>query len=311
MKIHREGEVYEQPRHPVVTSGTFDGVHIGHQKILKRLKELAQEVDGETVVLTFWPHPRLVLRPDDDSLKLLNTFEEKAVLLQQAGIDHLVQIPFTEDFSRLSSQEYVQQLLVEKLGTQYLVIGYDHRFGRNREGGFDYLKSNAPSFGFQVEEIPRQDIDDIGVSSTKIRQSLISGNVSVANVYLGRAYEISGSVVSGDKIGRGLGFPTANIQVSETYKLIPADGIYAVRVQHQEKSYGGMLYIGNRPTLQGKAKTIEVNIFNFEQDIYGDSLTVSFLERIRGDMTLKSLEELTTQLVKDRSAALAILKNNS
>lgn len=311
MKIHRQGEIHPRPQHPVVTSGTFDGVHVGHQKILNRLKELAREVNGETVVLTFWPHPRLVLHPEDDSLKLLNTFEEKAALLREAGIDHLVQIPFTEEFSRLSSQEFVQQVLVEKLGTQYLVIGYDHRFGRNREGGFEYLKENADFFGFQVEEIPRQDIDDIGISSTEIRQSLEIGDIAPANLHLGRPYEISGTVVSGERIGRNLGFPTANIRVEEKFKLIPADGIYAVRVRHQHNTYGGMLYIGNRPTLQGKTQSIEVNIFDFDQDIYGESLTVSFLARIRGDMTLSGLEALTAQLEKDRASALAILKNNS
>lgn len=312
MKIHRQGEVYQRPRHPVVTSGTFDGVHIGHQKILNRLKELAREADGETVVLTFWPHPRLVLRPDDTSLKLLSTFEEKVALLEQAGIDHLIQIPFTEEFSQLSSQAFVQQVLVEKIGTQYLVIGYDHRFGRNREGGFEYLTENADLFGFRVEEISRQDIDDIAVSSTKIRQALETGDIATANTYLGRPYEMNGTVVSGDKIGRRLGYPTANLAIAEKYKLIPADGIYAVRVYHQQQKYEGMLYIGNRPTLEGKRKTIEVNIFDFDQDIYDESLTVNFIARIRGDMTLNSLEALADQLAKDRVAARSILlKDNS
>ncbi len=172
MKIHRQGHIQIPPQRPVVTSGTFDGVHIGHQKILNRLQELAKEVDGETVVLTFWPHPRLVLKGDESALKLLNTFEEKARLLEQVGIDHLVQIPFTEEFSQLSPDEYVQHILVDQLGAKFLVIGYDHRFGRNRQGDFEYLLQNAPAFGFQVEEIPRQDIDDIGVSSTKIQASV-------------------------------------------------------------------------------------------------------------------------------------------
>ncbi|WKN43614.1 bifunctional riboflavin kinase/FAD synthetase [Tunicatimonas pelagia] len=311
MKIHREGKINPPPHQPVVTSGTFDGVHIGHQKILSRLKELAKEVNGETVVLTFWPHPRLILKGDENSLKLLNTFDEKAHLLEQLGIDHLVQIPFTEEFSQLSPDEYVQRILVDQLDTKFLVIGYDHHFGRNRQGNFDYLQQNATRFGFEVEEIPRQDIDDSGVSSTKIRQALETGNVATAHSYLGRHYQISGTVVDGDKIGRGLGFPTANISVEEQYKLIPADGIYAVYVFQEEKRYGGMLYIGNRPTLAGKNKTIEVNIFDFDQDIYGKKLTISFLEHIRGDMTLDSLESLTIQLEKDRAAALAILQSNS
>jgi len=311
MKIHHQGQIQVPPQRPVVTSGTFDGVHIGHQKILNRLQELAKEVGGETVVLTFWPHPRLVLKDDKSSLKLLNTFDEKAHLLEQAGIDHLVQIPFTEEFSQLSPEEYVQRILIDQLGTKFLVIGYDHRFGRNREGDFDYLKQNATDFGFQVEEIPRQDIDDIGVSSTKIRESLETGSVALAHSYLGRCYQISGTVVDGDKIGRGLGFPTANVSVEEKYKLIPADGIYAVHVFLEEQRFGGMLYIGNRPTLAGKTKTIEVNIFDFDQDIYGQKLTVLFLEHIRGDMTLDGLPALTAQLEKDRTNALAILRNNS
>lgn len=308
MIVHRQGTIHPQPHRPVVTSGTFDGVHVGHQKILNRLKEVAQEVGGETVVLTFWPHPRMVLRANENSLKLLNTFEEKAQLLRQVGIDHLVQIPFTGEFANLSSQEYVQRILVEKLNTKFLIIGYDHRFGHNREGGIEYLQANAANFGFRVEEIPRQDIDDIGVSSTKIRQALETGDVTTANTYLGRTYEISGTVVDGDKIGRGLGFPTANIDVTEKYKLIPADGIYAVYVFLQNKRYGGMLYIGNRPTLAGRNKTIEVNIFDFDRNIYGEKLTISFLERIRGDMTLNSLDELTSQLEKDRTSALTVLQ---
>ncbi len=311
MKIHRQGEIISSLRRPVVTSGTFDGVHIGHQKIFDRLKELAREVDGETIVLTFWPHPRLVLKGDNNSLKLLNTFDEKASLLEKAGIDHLVQMPFTEEFSHLSPWEYVQQILVDKLNTKFLIIGYDHRFGRTREGGFDYLQTHAADFGFQVEEIPRQDIDDIGVSSTKIRQALATGDVATANTYLGRPYQITGMVVDGDKIGRGLGFPTANIKVAEHYKLIPDDGIYAVQVFYNTQRYGGMLYIGNRPTLAKTNKTIEVNIFNFDQNIYGKQLTVSFIERIRGDMTLDGLEALTVQLQKDQESALTILKNNS
>ncbi|MEM6845960.1 MAG: bifunctional riboflavin kinase/FAD synthetase [Bacteroidota bacterium] len=311
MKIHHQGKIDVPPRQPVVTSGTFDGVHVGHQKILARLKELAREVNGETVVLTFWPHPRLVLQGVEGSLKLLNTFEEKAQLLEQAGVDHLVQIPFTEEFSQISPYDYVQRILIEQIGTKYLVIGYDHRFGCDRQGDFAYLQQHASDFGFQVEEIPRQDVDDIGVSSTKIRQALTSGDVATARTYLGRPYEISGIVVDGDKIGRDLGFPTANIQVKELYKLIPADGIYAVYVLVGKKYYGGMLYIGNRPTLAGRNKTIEVNIFDFNRNIYGQQITVTFLEHIRGDMTLNSLEALTAQLEKDRTAALAILQNNS
>ncbi len=311
MKIHQGNASFDTPRAAVVTSGTFDGVHIGHQKILRRLQELARETGGETVMITFWPHPRMVLRPDEPPVQLLTTFEEKLSLLKDLGIDHLVQIPFTREFSRLSSDEFIQQVLVDRIGTKHLVIGYDHHFGRNREGSFEYLKEHASDYGFAVEEISRQDIDRVGVSSTKIRRALEEGDVRTAREYLGRSYRLTGEVVQGDQIGRSLGYPTANLRIESPHKLIPADGIYAVQVLHREQRHDGMLYIGHRPTIQGKTRNIEVNIFDFDQTIYGDELAVTLLERVRGDKTLTSLEALAEQLTQDKEAVLSILRRRA
>ena len=311
MRVHPGDTSFIPPRAAVVTSGTFDGVHVGHQKILNRLKELARETGGETVVVTYWPHPRMVLYPDDPAIQLLTTFEEKLELLEALGIDHLVQIPFTKEFSQLSSDAFVRQVLVDKIGTRHLVIGYDHHFGRNREGGFEYLKEHAADYGFAVEEIPRQDVDQVGVSSTKIRNALEAGQVHTAREYLGRPYRLTGEVVQGDQLGRQLGYPTANLRIGSPHKLIPADGIYAVHVEHLGRHYEGMLYIGHRPTVQGKSRSIEVNIFNFDRTIYGDALRVDLLERTRGDLTFDSLEALTAQLAEDQRAVVALLKQHS
>lgn len=308
MKIYHGLDDFARLEYAVVTSGTFDGVHVGHQQILSRLRETASKNNGETVVITFWPHPRLVLHPEDDTLKLLNTFEEKAALLKDQGIQHLVRIPFTKEFSNHTSDEFIREVLVKTIGTRKLVIGYDHRFGHNREGSFEQLKLNGPKYGFEVEEIPRQDIDHIAVNSTRIRKALEEGDVETAAHFLGRPYSITGRVVTGDKIGRLIGFPTANIEIDTKYKLIPADAIYAVTVEHEHKRFGAMLYIGNRPTVNGTKQNIEANIFDFNQDIYGESLTVYFHKLIRGDMKFNGLEELKKQLYKDQEDALEILR---
>ncbi|MEQ9415421.1 MAG: riboflavin biosynthesis protein RibF, partial [Cyclobacteriaceae bacterium] len=242
MKIYHSIDDFPKLNNAVVTSGTYDGVHIGHQRILERLKEIAQKYKGETVVITFWPHPRLVLYPEENTLQVLNTFEEKAKLLRAQGIQHLLRIPFTKEFSQISSQEFIDNILVKQIGTKKLVIGYDHRFGKNREGSFEQLKLNGPQYGFDVEEISRQDVDNVGVSSTKIRKALVEGDIETANHFLGRPYSISGRVIKGEKLGRVLGFPTANVDVDSHYKLIPAEGIYTVTVSHGSKRYGGMLY---------------------------------------------------------------------
>jgi riboflavin kinase / FMN adenylyltransferase len=309
MKIYHGLEDFVRLNTAVVTSGTFDGVHVGHQKILSRLKEIAGICNGETVVITFWPHPRLVLHPEDTSLKLLNTFEEKAELLKGQGIQHLIRIPFTKEFSQITGDEFIIRVLVETIGTKKLVIGYDHHFGKNREGSFDQLKLNAPKYGFEVEEIPRQDVDHIAVSSTNIRKALEEGEIEAATHLLGKAYSITGRVVPGDKLGRILGFPTANIEIDTKFKLIPSDGIYAVTVLHEHQSYNGMLYIGNRPTIQGTRRNIEVNIFGFNEDIYGESLTINFHKMLRRDMHFHDLEELKVQLYEDKAAAISYLES--
>ena len=308
MKIYHGIDDFSQLQYAVVTSGTFDGVHLGHQKIFSRLREIASRNFGETVVLTYWPHPRLVLHPEDEDLKLLNTFEEKAELLKDQGIQHLIRIPFTKEFSQLTSEEFIQEVLVKTIGTRKLVIGYNHHFGKNREGSFEQLKLNAPRYGFEVEEIPKQEVDHVAVSSTKIRKALEAGDVETANHFLGQPYRITGRVVTGERIGHTLGFPTANIEIDTRYKLIPADGIYAVTISHEHKRYGGMLYIGYRPTLRGTRRTIEVNIFDFSQDIYGESLSIHFHKMLRGDETFTSLEAMKLQLQKDKTGALAALK---
>ncbi len=308
MKIYYSIDDFAKLPCAVVTSGTFDGVHIGHQRILSRVKEVAEKCKGETVVITFWPHPRLVLNPENQSLKLLNTFEEKAELLKAEGIQHLLRIPFTKEFSGISSGEFISRILVQSIGTRKLVIGYDHRFGKNREGSFEELLRNGPTYGFDVEEIPRQDIDHVAVSSSKIRNALEAGDPETAAHLLGRPYALSGRVVGGDRLGRTLGFPTANIDIDSHYKLIPAEGIYAVRVEHEGHKYDGMLYIGHRPTVDGTAQAIEVHIFDFKQDIYGQNLKVSFIKYLRPDIRFNDIEGLKKQLVEDQAASLRVLR---
>jgi riboflavin kinase / FMN adenylyltransferase len=304
VKVYFDLDNFKGAVNPIVTTGTFDGVHVGHQTLIKRVKEIANKTGGETILITFFPHPRMVLYPDDDNIKLINTQEEKILLLEKYGIDHLLIIPFTKEFSRLSSLDFVRNILVNKIGTKKLVIGYNHHFGRNREGTFEHLKEFGPLYGFDVEEIPAQDIDNINVSSTKIRQALLSGDITTANNYLGHPYTISGKVVEGDKIGRQIGFPTANIQIAEKYKLVPAKGVYAVDVFVLEKKYKGMLYIGNRPVLNNNSETIEVNLFDFNENIYHQKINIEFKERIRDEEKFLNLDELKNQLEKDKQIAL-------
>ncbi|SEG13148.1 bifunctional riboflavin kinase/FAD synthetase [Algoriphagus boritolerans] len=307
MKIYEGLAGFTPVRNAVVTSGTFDGVHLGHQKILNRIREIARSIQGETVLLTFWPHPRLVLYSTEHNLRLLSTFEEKAKLLRQFGIDHLVTIPFTKEFSQMSSEEFIKTVLIGAIKTRKLVIGYDHRFGKNREGSFDYLKSNSAEFGFELEEISRQDVEEIGVSSTKIRKALESGDVKTAATYLGRPYELNGIVIKGQQIGRSIGFPTANIHVPNDYKLIPKDGVYAVEASVDESIYKSMLNIGNRPTVDGTKMTVEANLFDFQGDLYGKQITIYFREFIRDEQKFENLEALKKQLVQDQLTARSLL----
>ncbi|RZS98090.1 bifunctional riboflavin kinase/FAD synthetase [Cecembia calidifontis] len=309
MKIYEGTEHFGPVKNPVVTSGTFDGVHLGHQKILKRIRSLADEIGGETVLITFWPHPRLVLYPNEHNLRLLSTFEEKAKLLREFGIDHLLTIPFTKEFSELSSEEFIQQILIQTIKTRKLVIGYDHRFGKNREGGFDYLKEHIDQYGFDLEEISREDVDNVGVSSTKIRKALEEGNVQVANEYLGREYELNGIIIKGQQLGRSIGFPTANIHIPHDYKLIPCDGAYAVMANMEGEEYKGMLNIGMRPTVNGNSQTIEVHLFDFEGDLYDKRICVRLKAYLRPEIKFSGLEALQQQLRKDKADALHILQS--
>jgi riboflavin kinase/FMN adenylyltransferase len=307
MKIYEGLSNLPNIPNPVVTSGTFDGVHLGHQKILIQIKESARQLKGETVLITFWPHPRLVLYPEQHNLRLLSTFEEKTQLLEQFGVDHLITIPFTHEFSQMSSREFIEKVLVQKIKTKKLIIGYDHRFGKNREGSFEYLQANSAEFGFEMEEISRQEVDDIGVSSTKIRKALEEGDLETATGYLGRPYELTGIVVKGKQIGRSIGFPTANIQIQTDYKLIPKEGVYAVEAEIDKISYRAMLNIGMRPTLDGNQQTIEAHLFDYEGDLYGKQLTVKLKNFLREEQKFENIQALKAQLIRDQELAKSIL----
>ncbi len=316
MKIYHQLSEFKKLANAVVTIGTFDGVHFGHQKIVKRLCELAKSSGGESVLLTFFPHPRMIIDPENQELKMINTIDEKAQILASLGIDHLIITPFTRDFSNLSAEEYIKKILIDTIGTKKIIIGYDHRFGKDRLGNIQTLTANASTFGYEVEEIPEQDINDVSVSSTKIRKALLEGDVALANKYLGYTFSICGPVIKGDKIGRTIGFPTANIFIAETYKLIPSDGIYAVTVEMELESklspadsghqtFKGMAYIGQRPTINGMTRNIEVNIFDFDREIYGQHIKMNFLAFLRYDVKFTGLEALKLQLQKDKEDTLA------
>jgi riboflavin kinase/FMN adenylyltransferase len=301
VKIHYELDSISSLKHTAVTTGTFDGVHLGHKTIIERLIAAAKNIDGESVLLTFYPHPRMVLFPDDNQIKMLNTALEKEQLLQACGIDHLVVIPFTKEFSRLSSLEFVRNILSNTLKAKKLVIGYDHHFGRNREGSFAHLLEFGSLYGFEVEEIPAQDIDHVAISSSKIRQALESGDLQTANSYLGYEYNITGKVIKGKQLGRTIGYPTANIEINDRYKLIPEMGVYAVKVKYGTHIFDGMLSIGKNPTVtQNGPVTIEVNIFDFNHEIYHKEITVYFHKKLRNEEKYNSVDELIAQLAIDK-----------
>lgn len=308
MKIHYDIESIPALNITAVTTGTFDGVHLGHKIIIERLIAAARTIGGESVLLTFYPHPRMVLFPDDDQIKMLNTPIEKENLLQASGIDHLVVIPFTKEFSRLSSLEFVRNILSNTLKAKKLVIGYDHHFGRNREGSFAHLLEFGSLYGFQVEEIPAQDIDHVAISSSKIRQALASGDLNTANSYLGYEYNITGKVIKGKQLGRTIGYPTANIEINDSYKLIPAIGVYAVKIKYALNIYNGMLSIGKNPTVtENGPLTIEVNIFDFDLEIYHKQITVYFYKKLRDEEKYDSINQLKSQLAIDKENALKYL----
>jgi riboflavin kinase/FMN adenylyltransferase len=310
MKIYHHIDEFTPLKNAVVTIGTFDGVHVGHRKIISQIIEIAKATGGETVLLTFFPHPRMILHPEDESLKLINTIPEKATLLEQLDVEHLIITPFSRDFSNQTAEEYIKYVLVERIGTKKIVIGYDHRFGKDREGGLNDLLRLGPVYGFDVIEIPEQDIDEVAISSTRIRTALLEGDIAMANACLGYPFFITGTVVRGDQVGRQLGYPTANIVIDERYKLIPSDGIYAARVNVGGEEYDGMAYIGSRPTINGLTRNIEVNIFDFSQDIYNQRIRLEFLHFIRGDMKFSSLDELKAQIALDKIKVMELLEKD-
>ena len=309
VQVHTDIGSFKGVQRPVLTTGTFDGVHRGHRRILDRLTERAKKEDGESVLFTFHPHPRMVLFPGDNDLKLLNTQQEKIALLEAAGLDHLLVVPFSRQFSRMHAVDYVRDVLVGAIGVHAVVIGYDHRFGRNREGDLSLLHQLGEAYDFQVEEIPAQEVDHVKVSSTKVRHALELGDVHTANDLLGYPYQLSGVVVKGDQLGRTIGYPTANIGGIDPLKLVPGNGVYAATVELKDGIHQGMMNIGVRPTVrEGLDRTIEVNLFDFDRDIYGEPITVRLLERLRAEEKFSGMEAMKAQLARDKETALDRLK---
>lgn len=307
MKIIKNIDEIPALKNAVVTTGSFDGVHLGHKAIIKKTTDCAKMIGGVSVVVTFLPHPQLVLRSKEKNIFILNTLEEKARLLNALGIDHMLVIPFTKEFATLPYGDFIRNFIAEKLHARILVIGYDHHFGSNREGSIKHLVRLGKEYSFSVEEVAAQEFNGISVSSTKIRNALLSGDIRTANAFLGYRYSLTGIVVKGDGLGRTFGYPTANIEVDEKEKLIPADGAYAVTVAVDDENYKGMLNTGIRPTVGGTKKVTEVNIFDFSSDIYGKNITVLFAERLRGEIKFRKTEELREQLQKDKIHSLKIL----
>ncbi|RAJ87806.1 riboflavin kinase/FMN adenylyltransferase [Chitinophaga dinghuensis] len=309
MQVHRDLDHLPEFRNAVVTIGTFDGVHLGHRYILQQLEQAAAACNGETVIVTFDPHPREVLGSSAQPVKLLTTLPEKIALLEKQGIDHLVVVPFTRAFSELSAQAYLEDFLIARFHPHTIIIGYDHRFGHNREGGLELLEVEKEKFGFELIEIPQQVVHDLTVSSTKIRKSLQDGNIRLANELLGYRYFMTGTVVHGDKMGRQLGFPTANLKLADERKLIPEEGIYAVQVSLNRHwtTIPAVMSIGTRPTFNGTDLRLEVHIFDFNREIYGQTLTVYFEEYIRANQKFDNIDDLVKQISADAEKAKEIL----
>ncbi|CAM1349447.1 bifunctional riboflavin kinase/FAD synthetase [Tenacibaculum insulae] len=309
MKIINSIFNFKSTKETIVTIGTFDGVHIGHQKIITELINDAKATNKKAVLLTFFPHPRMVLQKDV-SIKLINTIDERAQHLKNLGLDYLIIHPFSKEFSRLTALDFVRDILVNQLNTSKLIIGYDHHFGKNREGNIEQLTEYSHLYDFTVEEIPAQDIDKVSVSSTKIRKALTNGQLKTANNYLGYNFSLTGKVVNGKQLGGKIGFPTANIEVIEDYKLIPKTGVYIVQSIIDNNTIFGMMNIGNRPTVNGENQTIEVHFFNFNANLYQQTLTVQLLYFLRDEQKFDSVNDLVIQLKKDKETSLSYLKNN-
>ncbi|MCC6818530.1 MAG: bifunctional riboflavin kinase/FAD synthetase [Bacteroidia bacterium] len=309
MRVFHSIEQLPEFKYTVFTQGTFDGVHLGHQQILNQLTREAERLNGESLVLTFWPHPRLFLFPDDNNLRLLQTLDEKLELFAQCHVDNVVVLPFTKELSNVLPEDYIKEFLVNRLNVKLAIVGYDHRFGRNREGDISVLRQFSDTYAYKVEEIKAEDIDEITISSTKIRNALSEGDIANATKYLGRPYSFKGTVVKGMQLGRTLGFPTANLVVEDNFKLIPAIGVYAVKCTIKGIEYGGMMNIGNNPTIPGKNFSIEVNIFDFDQDIYNEVIEIHFISWLRNEKKFENLDDLASNLLLDRVNALNSIKN--
>lgn len=309
MRVFYDFEGLNEIPNPVLTIGTFDGVHLGHQKIVKNLNDVAEKIGGESVLFTFFPHPRMVLYPDSHGVKLIQTQQEKLIKLEKMGLQNVIIFPFTIEFSRLTALEFVRDFLVNKLNVKHMVIGYDHQFGKNREGTIDYLRTISDTYDFGVTEISAKEIDEVNISSTKVRKALLTGDIETANAFLGDKFELHGTIVRGKGIGRTIGFPTANIVIDDTLKLIPANGVYVVEIiLSSEVRNFGMLSIGTNPTIsENNMQTIEVNILDFDQDLYGQTVEVRFLKRIRDELKFESLELLIAQIKKDEALTRSYL----
>lgn len=306
MKKYTSASTFKSDRHSVVTIGTFDGVHIGHSAILKRLVETAKKEDLDSVVLTFFPHPRMVLQQHSE-ISLLNTIDERAQLLEKTGLEHLVIHQFTHAFSRLTALEYVRDILVNGLKAKKIIIGYDHRFGRNRTANIENLKEFGLTYGFEVEEISAKELDDVTISSTKIRNALNAGDIETANSYLGYNYMLTGEIEKGKALGRTINYPTANLKLKEKYKLIPKNGVYVVASIIESKKIFGITSIGTNPTVGGKKRTIETHFLNFNKDLYEKEITIEFLKHIRNEETFDSIEELRQEIEIDEKKAIQFL----
>ena len=310
MKVHYDIQQLPAFQNAVITIGTFDGLHNGHRKIIDLMQSEAARVNGETVIITFDPHPRQIVAKEKSPIFLINTLEEKIGLLQNANIDHLVVIPFTAEFANQTAEAYISDFLVNTFHPHTIIIGYDHRFGKDRMGDYKLMEAKAAAYNYIVKEIPVYMLQDAAISSTKIREAILQGDIDTARNYLGYDYFFGGKVIAGNKLGRTIGYPTANLQIEDKNKLVPGNGVYAVTIKNEElkiNNLGGMMNIGVRPTVDGTTRVMEVNIFNFDQDIYGETLTITLKKYLRSEVKFNGLGALKTQLAKDKEAALIAL----